>query len=279
MFDWVLEYFSGTTMVEIGYTVWNVLVRTAINLLGTPITQIAGGSLIGLAGPLMITVKIIGASLFNLLFFLNFCKRSADLRDNQTMETIISLMIKLILGNLLIVNLENIISGLYSIMMSFFVLLRGDNPNLISINIASLDDWDRDSFLIGQIVSIVFFLVCVGGGLLLVLHVYGIFLKVFFYMVVAPLAIATVPGPEGAARSAENWLKTFLCAFGEFAGMALVLRMCAAIFNSNGFLIQAPDIFLAFESVWNMIQGMLIILLTVGTVKGVDNMIRRAFGF
>ena len=90
------------------------------------------------------------------------------------------------------------------------------------------------------------------------MHVYGLFIKVFFYIVVGPLAIATVPGPEGAAKSAESWFKTFLCALGEFAGTALVLRFCSAMINGSGFIIPVPDNLLVYESLWNIGQCMLV---------------------
>ena len=68
-------------------------------------------------------MMVIGASLFNLLFFANFCKQSADLRNNQTIETVITMLIKFILGNFLIVNIKNIINGVAEIMQGVFQIV------------------------------------------------------------------------------------------------------------------------------------------------------------
>ena len=228
---------------------------------------------------LMDLMMVIGASLFNLLFFANFCKQSADLRNNQTIETVMTMLIKFILGNFLIVNIKNIINGVAEIMQGVFQIVAPEGAASVALQETSVDDWDSDTLVIGFFVCAAFMIVAIAAGLLLVLHVYGIFIKVFFYIVTGPLALATVAGPEGASRSAENWFKTILCAFGEFAGTALVLRLCAAIINSNGFLIPVPDWLGAVETLWNMAQSMLTILLAVGSVKAVDSMIRRAFGF
>lgn len=279
MFDWLFDFLSGKTIVQAGYYIWNAMSDAAMALLGSTPSQLAGGSLWNVSITLMDFMKVIGASLFNLMFFMNFCKNSANLRDNQTMETIVTMFIKALVGNLLIVNIENIINGICVIMQNLFQIVAPEGAASVQLQVTSVDDWDSDSLLVGLIVALVFFVIALGAGLLLLLHVYGIFLKVFFYIIVSPLAMATVPGPEGAARSAENWLKTFLCALGEFAGTALVLRLCAAMINSNGFLIPVPNGISALESLWNMIQSMITLLLLISSVKAVDSMIRRAFGF
>ncbi|MEQ2434484.1 hypothetical protein, partial [Blautia caccae] len=190
-----------------------------------------------------------------------------------------TMLIKFILGNFLIVNIKNIINGVAEIMQGVFQIVAPEGAASVALQETSVDDWDSDTLVIGFFVCAAFMIVAIAAGLLLVLHVYGIFIKVFFYIVTGPLALATVAGPEGASRSAENWFKTILCAFGEFAGTTLVLRLCAAIINSNGFLIPVPDWLGAVETLWNMAQSMLTILLAVGSVKAVDSMIRRAFGF
>lgn len=279
MFDWLFDFLSGKTIVQAGYYIWNAMSDAAMALLGSTPSQLAGGSLWNVSITLMDFMKVIGASLFNLMFFMNFCKNSANLRDNQTMETIVTMFIKALTGNLLIVNIENIINGICVIMQNLFQIVAPEGAASVQLQVTSVADWDSDSLLVGLIVALVFFVIALGAGLLLLLHVYGIFLKVFFYIIVSPLAMATVPGPEGAARSAENWLKTFLCALGEFAGTALVLRLCAAMINSNGFLIPVPSGLSTLESLWNMIQSMITLLLLISSVKAVDSMIRRAFGF
>lgn len=279
MFDAIFDFLSGKWFVKGGYASWNALSGAAMSLLGATPSQLADGSIWNVSMTLMDFMMVVGASLFNLLFFVNYCKQSADLRNNQTIETVMTMLIKFILGNFLIVNIKNIINGVAEIMQDLFRIVVPEGAASVALQETSVDDWDTDSLFIGFVVAVAFLIVASAAGLLLVLHVYGIFIKVFFYIVTGPLALATVMGPEGAARSAENWFKTILCTFGEFVGTALVLRLCAAVINSNGFLIPVPDGMGAFETIWNMMQSMLTILLAVGSVKAVDSMIRRAFGF
>lgn len=283
MLEWIASLLSGKILVKFAFDCWNSFSGVAMGLLGSTPAQIADGSLWEISMNLVNVMKIIGASLFNMLFFINFCKRTADLKDNQTMETIITMFIKLILGNMLLVNFNYIVNGISQIMQALFQIVTPDGSGTIALQGGSVDDWfwdyDVDSIILSLILSLVMLLVSIALGLMLVLHVYGLFIKVYFYLVVGPLAISTFSGPEGAARSAENWLKTFLCALGEFAGTALVLRLCSGMINANGFIIGVPDNLLAYESIWNMIQCILVMFLALLSVKTVDSMIRRAFGF
>ena len=45
----------------------------------------------------------------------------------------------------------------------------------------SVDDWDSDTLVIGFFVCAAFMIVAIAAGLLLVLHVYGIFIKAVSY--------------------------------------------------------------------------------------------------
>ena len=283
MLDWLFDLLSGKTLVKFGFDCWNSLSGVAMTLLGSTPAQVADGTLWNVSMNLVTVMKIVGASLFNLLFFVNFCKNSANLRDNQTLETIVTMFIRVILGNVLLLNFNTIINGLAEIMQAVFFIVAPDGTGSIALQGDSVDDWfwdyDADSMMLSLILSMVFLLVALAVGLLLILHVYGLFIKVFFYIVVGQLAIATVPGAEGAAKAAESWFKTFLCALGEFAGTALVLRFCSAMINGSGFIIPVPDNLLVYESLWNIGQCMLVMFLAILSVKTVDSMIRRSFGF
>lgn len=279
MLDAIAEFLNGKDFVKAGYGIWNALADVSMGVLGQTPSEMLDGSLWALSMNLMGVMKIIAASMFNLFFFMNFCKNSANLRDNQTMETVIMMFIKLLLGNLVIVNLEGIINGLCAVMQDLFGIVAPQGTASVALQASSVDNWDNDSLILGFFIGFFFMIVCTFAGFLLILHVYGIFVKVYFYLVVGPLALATVPGPEGAARTAGSWFKTMICALGEFAGTALVLRFCAVIINSSGFLIPAPEFFSSMEAAWNTIQAMLTILLTIGAVKAVDSMLRRSFGF
>lgn len=74
MLDWLFDLLSGKTLVKFGFDCWNSLSGVAMTLLGSTPAQVADGTLWNVSMNLVTVMKIVGASLFNLLFFVNFAK-------------------------------------------------------------------------------------------------------------------------------------------------------------------------------------------------------------
>lgn len=283
MFDmitnWIAELLNGKIWVWMGISVWNALTESAMNMFHVPIRSFGGGSAWAFVETLLVSMKIVGASLFTCLVYVNFCKKSANLKESMTMEIVFELLIKVLLGQYVILYLDSILNGLIEMMQALISVVAPGGTDAIRLNMLQVYEWDNDSILLGAALGFIFWLVCIAAGIALNLFVYGVFFKIFYYSIVAPLALGTIPGPEGAARTAEGWLKAMICALFEFVGMIIVLKLCAAVINTNGFLMECPASLLAFETAWNIIQYAIMILMSVGVVKGVDTMTRRAFGF
>lgn len=275
----ILDLFNGQLVVTWAYTVWNTLAGAALALIGQAPSQVADGMLWQISKNLLAVMQVIGASLFTVFFFVNFCKRSSNLRENLTLEVTATLFLQLLLGDLVLLNLSAILDGLIGMGQGLIGIILPNGNVSFFLQPGAVDEWDTDSFIIGLLLALTFGIFCLGCGLLLVFFVYSVYFKIFFFLVAAPLALGTLGGPPGALRSAEAWFKGMLCAVTEFAGMALALRLCAALINSNSFFNSTPDAFLAFETAWNIIQSMLIVLLCTTSAKGAESLIRRAFGF
>ena len=70
MLDWLFDLLSGKTLVKFGFDCWNSLSGVAMTLLGSTPAQVADGTLWNVSMNLVTVMKIVGASLFNLLFFI-----------------------------------------------------------------------------------------------------------------------------------------------------------------------------------------------------------------
>lgn len=279
MLEKMAGFLNMKLIVKWGVDIWNALSAAATGLFTFTPSRLADGTLWDITTSLLISMKLIGASLFSLMFMINFCKNSSNLRENKTMEIEVELIIKLILGDFVIVNIDTILNGMLEIMQSLSGIVSPEEKLSLKLTVPPLADVDEDSLLFGLILGIIFILISLFGGLLLILFVYSVFLKIFYYIVVSPLALAGIAGPERISGTAENWLKTFCCCILEFVGMILMLRLCGTIVNSKSFFIDAPAGWRDMDLFWNMIQSILFILLTVGSVKTVDSLTRRAFGF
>ena len=107
-------------------------------------------------------------------------------------------------------------------------------------------------------------------------------MKIFFYLAVAPLALSTYAGPQGISHSGSSWVRTFLCAIFELAGMILMLRLGTILINAAGLFPNPSDDILGSVfgmQGWQGLQCILSVFIITGSVTSADAMIRRAFGF
>ena len=84
--------------------------------------------------------------------------------------------------------------------------------------------------IFGNLFGLVFLFICLGGAVITLWTVYRVFLKLFFYMAVAPLALSTYAGPHEIGHTGSSWVRTFLCALFEMTGIMLMMRL-GTIFN------------------------------------------------
>ena len=93
-----------------------------------------------------------------------------------------TMLIKFILGNFLIVNIKNIINGVAEIMQGVFQIVAPEGAASVALQETSVDDWDSDTLVIGFFVCAAFMIVAIAAGLLLVLHVVWHFYKGVFFI-------------------------------------------------------------------------------------------------
>ena len=218
------------------------------------------------------------------LFLINFVKETADIRHNTTLESAFVMMMKLIVGNVVLLNLKEIILLIVSMEQNLLEIVAPSGNVSLQLTIPGLDDWEISvqGTILGIMMGLLFLIVALAGVIVILWTAYSVFFKLFFYIATAPLAMSTILGTQGMSHSAYAWIKTFLCALGEIAGIVLVLRLGAALVNAQGFFPAMPSggvWDLLGPQIWGGLQCTLSIIIITGAVKSVDSMIRRAFGF
>ena len=136
--------------------------------------------------------------------------------------------------------------------------------------------------IFGNLFGLVFLFICLGGAVITLWTVYRVFLKLFFYMAVAPLALSTYAGPHEIGDTGSSWVRTFLCALFEMTGIMLMMRLGTILINAGGLFHTASEDILGGmlgSQGWEGLQAILGILIITGSVSGTDAMVRRAFGF
>ncbi len=282
--DFILDLLNGSLLFQWGLFIWNALIGFAWDILQTNPQILAGGTLWDTADGVFQLFEIVGAALMTILFMINFVKETADIRHNTTLESAFVMILKLVIGNVVMLNLKSILVLIIGMEQDLLGIVAPSGSASLQLTIPGLEDWEitvQGGFL-GFAMGFLFIIVAIGGVIVILWTAYGVFFKIFFYIATSPLAMSTILGTQGMSHSAYAWIKTFLCALGELAGMVLMLRLGTALINAQGFFPELPEggIWdLLGPQVWGGLQCTLSILVVVGGVKSVDAMIRRAFGF
>lgn len=228
------------------------------------------------------SLPFLGATLVSVFFMVNFFKETTDIKHGMTMEASIQFFIKLALVDAVFLNLTNILVFLIEIEQAFFGIIVPEDAASLVIRVG--DDWEMSGsgLIFGNLFGIVFFFICLGGAVLTLWTVYRVFLKLFFYMAVAPLALSTYAGPHEIGHTGSSWVRTFLCALFEMTGIMLMMRLGTILINAGGLFPTASEDILGGmlgSQGWEGLQAILGILIITGSVSDTDAMIRRAFGF
>ena len=231
---------------------------------------------------IFLALQILGATLVSVFFMINFFKETTDIKHGMTMEASIQFFIKLALVDAVFLNLTNILVFLIEIEQAFFGIIVPEDAASLVIRVG--DDWEMSGsgLIFGNLFGLVFLFICLGGAVITLWTVYRVFLKLFFYMAVAPLALSTYAGPHEIGHTGSSWVRTFLCALFEMTGIMLMMRLGTILINAGGLFPTASEDILGGmlgSQGWEGLQAILGILIITGSVSGTDAMVRRAFGF
>lgn len=280
----LVSVLNGTALFKTGCTIWNALIGYAWDMLQTDPRNLAGSALWDEAYRIFQLVQILGASLVSIFFLINFCKETSDIKHGMTLESSVQSFIKLIVVDVIFLNLSDLLIKIVEIEQAVLGIVAPAGSESIELKIDSLDSWEIgvNGVIFGNIFGLFFLIICIGGAIIVLWTVYRVFLKIFFYMAVAPLALSTYAGPQGISHSGSSWVRTFLCAVFELAGMVLMLRLGTILINAAGLFPNPSDDILGAilgTQGWQGLQCILSVFIITGSVASTDAMIRRAFGF
>lgn len=265
--DFFKTVFSGSGFFSLGCNVWNSLIAYAFDMLQTNPKSLADGELWDEAYRIFLALQILGATLVSVFFMINFFKETTDIKHGMTMEASIQFFIKLALVDAVFLNLTNILVFLIEIEQAFFGIIVPEDAASLVIRVG--DDWEMSGsgLIFGNLFGLVFLFICLGGAVITLWTVYRVFLKLFFYMAVAPLALSTYAGPHEIGHTGSSWVRTFLCALFEMTGIMLMMRLGTILINAGGLFPTASEDILGGmlgSQGWEGLQAILGILIITG---------------
>ena len=125
--------------------------------------------------------------------------------------------------------------------------------------------------------GLVYLIAALVSGFMILFAVYKRFLNLYLLTLFAPVALASMSGDRGIGQTASAWVKSFLGSVFEIVVIALALSV------SHWMIAGGLIVFTALEGTiaeWtvSVLEGLMTMTITAGTVKGAEGLLRRSFG-
>lgn len=268
------------SLLEMVVAFWNDKIDMVFALLGqSPVSFKEGGpwAIVEQIEPIFVGV---GSSLVVLFFVIGFCSESVDIKDDMRFEVILRMLMKIGIAEWLVANNVTIMKAFFTSAGALVGLLTNNSAKKMSISSNQAEVIKNLGFgasLIMLILSVVIALVIIVCGFMLLYTVYFRFLKIMVLVPMGAIAFSTVSGNRTVSNTAVSYAKYFLSIVFEAVTMALAIIMCNAFINAG-----LPE-FTSSYADWTQVLIYLCeltfgVAMTVGAVKGAQNLTSRALG-
>ncbi len=269
--DWIGNLLIGPAYA-IGNAIWNLIMAMVGNILITTPEGFSQEAWNFVANQLYPWALGIGTALLNLFFLIGFFKEASNIKENFTWEILINQGIKIILANALMQ------SGL-SIIREFFRMASRLSGQVYLSNVPpfSTEDVDLGAYLFFFIFGAIYILVAIICGFMILLTVYGRYLKLYVMVVMAPVAMSTMAGGRGMEQSAYAWIKNFLVNVFEILVIAITMAVAGKMISAIDFMTNASGLMNLVNGFPVVLQSLFTMILMTAAVKGADSMLRGSF--
>lgn len=267
-------------LLEMVFGFWNNQVSLVFSLLGqSPVNFKGGGpwAVIQRINPIFVAV---GSSLVVLFFVIGFCSESVDVKEEMRFEVILRLLIRLVLAEWFVANCVTIMKAFFTSIGNWVNMLAGGSASTLSINSTQAEVIRNLGFgtsLIMLILAALLSVIIIICGFFLIYTVYFRFLRLLVIVPMGAIAFSTMGGNRNVSHTALTYCRYFLCVCFEAVTMALAILVC------NAFINAGLPTFTGSYADWTktliyLCEMTFAVAMTVGSVKGAQNLTSKAFG-
>lgn len=283
---WLGGIFAGLakTFLSLGTSIYNTLVKFAVELLTQTPESWNGGSGWNVITSVNTAFIAVGASLVIIFWLIGVISMSVDERMNVRAEVMIKEFIKLVVAEALVTNSILIIQAFFGLVDK---LTSGFVPSSDAIKLTVPDDVNNwlggsvslsDGLLCGFI-GVLFLVGAIAAGASILYFAYIRFFKVLLIVPYGAIASSTLVGGPAFSHGAANYYKYALSTILEAATMLLALKLSAAIISSNAINIVTNEGGTSGTTVaqW-MIRALILVFVTLGAVKESSQITQHGLG-
>ena len=267
-------------LLEIVFGFWNSQVSLVFELLGQSPTGLKDGgpwSLVEGVEPLFVGI---GSALVVLFFVIGFCSESVDIREEMRFEVILRMLIRVAISQWMVSYNVTIMKALFTSCGNLVGLLGANQSVELAIDPEQAEvikDLGFGTSIVFLILAVFLSLIVIICGFFLLYNVYFRFLKIMVIVPFGAIASSTLAGNRGISNTFVSYMKYFISVVFEAVTMALAILLCNQ-FISAGLPAFTGDYEDWAKTLIYLGEMTFTVALTVGTVKGAQNLTSRALG-
>lgn len=267
-------------LLEMVFGFWNNQISLVFALLGqSPVSFKSGGpwGVIQNLEPIFVGV---GSSLVVLFFVIGFCSESVDVKEDMRFEVILRMLMRIGIAEWFVANNVTIMKAFFTSAGNLVKLVGAGEMAELTIDSGQAEiikNLGFGSSLVMLILASILSIVIIVCGFFLIYTVYFRFLKILILVPFGAIAFSTVSGNRMVSHTAVSYAKYFLSIVFEAVTMALAIVVCNALISAGlpSFTGEYAD---WTQTLIYLCEMTFTIALTVGTVKGAQNLTSRALG-
>ena len=227
-------------------------------------------------------LKGFASSLMLVAFCVGYIQSAVSLIEQKTPIAIFKTLARLVIVNALVVR------GTDIILMPMFSVVRSLTSRLIEAmggQAGLLPNIDESSpgGAIGELLSIniltgILYIAVIISGLVLLLTVFGRFLKVYVYMSIAPVPLAFFAGGNVTAMYGRNYIKNVFGVCMEAVTMVIAIQLFCAIAD-DAVMTRVGGMLGFLGTMAKPVMLLLYLSSLSAIIKGADNMTHKLLGF
>lgn len=267
-------------LLQMVFAFWNNQVSLVFAMLGQTPAEFKGGgpwNAIMSVQPIFVAV---GSSLVVIFFVIGFCSESVDVREEMRFEVILRMLIRLALSEWFVINSITIMKAIFTSIGNWVKTLSFSNSANLSINSAEAEVIKNLGFgegLLMLILASLLAIIIIICGFFLIYTVYFRFLRLLVIVPMGAVAFSTMSGNRTVSHTMVTYCRYFLAVCFEAVTMALAIIVCNAFINAGlpSFTSSYAD---WTKTLIYLCEMTFAIALTVGSVKGAQNLTSKVFG-
>jgi len=274
--NWIVEN------LQAALDYWDDKLGAVMGLLTQPLESFRGGgiwnAIVGING----AIQAIGLALLVLFFLVGVVKTCGSFTDIKRPEVAVKLFVRFIIAKTVITHGLELMLVLFSVVQGVILTIMNTagvlNAGMGDIPASMVAEIEGMSFLASiplWLVALLARLIIMVLTFIVILTVYGRFFKLYLYVAIAPIPLATFAG-EPTQSVGVSFLKSF-CAVCLEGAIIILACIIFSLFAASPPVVDTSAGVLS--QVWSYVGEMIFnMLILVGTVKMADRFIREMMG-